>query len=260
MDTQIVNILSAVGISAILLGKYMNPEHTTKFLLIHSVKTQWILKAVISVVYILVLNTLFYGLKNDKNNFIFDKLKIFDLKKWTSKFPDVSKIIMTFLSDLFNGIKNRFVKWINGLVNQITSFFPKIGLWFKNLGQWFYDYFKPIVSSFVTLPVEISSWLATKSMEYFQYYILGTFIFIAHVTRELVTAFFMKVILLPATIAKDAINSAFPKWAKNAINDLSGGGFDAAVNAAYNTVVKTMNPVRDALKGAIPDVEFDDFY
>ena len=55
MDTQIVNILSAVGISAILLGKYMNPEHTTKFLLIHSVKTQWILKAVISVVYILVL-------------------------------------------------------------------------------------------------------------------------------------------------------------------------------------------------------------
>jgi len=262
MDTQIINnILSGVGISAILLGKYMDPKHTTKFQLIHSVKTQWILKAVFCVVYILFLNTIIYGnVKNDKNNFIFDKLKIFDLKQWTSKFPDVSKMIMTFLNDLINGIKSRFNKWINNLVSQITSFFPKIGRWFKNLGQWFYNFLKPIVTSFYTLPNEIASWLITKSMDYFQYYILGTLIFIAHVTRELVVAFFMKVILLPANLAKDAINSAFPKWAKDAINGISAGGYDAAVNGAYNTVVKIMNPVKDELKKSIPDVEFDDFY
>ena len=88
---------------------------------------------------------------------------------------------------------------------------------------------------------------------------MGIFIFVAEVVRDFVIGFFTKILTIPGSIIKGIVNSAFPNWAIDAINALSGGAFDSAVNGVADLVNGTFNPIKDQIN-RIELIDFEDYY
>jgi len=255
MDAQ--DVIKIIVVSIILLGNYMNPHNEIKLFIIR-IKSQWIVKAIISLLVVLYLNLVF---KNyTQNEEIINKFIEYDPKKWTEKFPNIWELLKEFLTKFFNGIIKSVEEWAINTSKSIENFSNIIGNWFINLGTWFVNFFGDIGNNLKTTAVDFSNWLGNKSAEFVKYYVLGIFIFIAEVVRDFVIGFFTKVLTIPGSIIKGIVYSAFPNWAIDAINGLSGGAFDRAVNGVADLVNGTFKPVSDELNKGFELIDFEDYY
>jgi hypothetical protein len=253
MDAQ--DVIKFIVVSIILLGNYMDPRNEIRLFIIR-IKSQWLLKAFISLLVVLLLNLIF---KNDnQNDEIINKLNEYDPKKWTERFPNIWDIIKNFLTKFFNRILNSVRNWAINASNSISSFFTNIGNWFLNVGTWFVNFFYDIGKNLKNTAEDFGSWITTKSIEFVKIYVLGIFIFISYVLREFVVGFFSKVLTIPGSLVGGAVNSAFPNWAIDAINALSGGAFNKAVDGVVYYLNAPLQPIRDQLD-AIEVMNFEDF-
>lgn len=258
MDVQDVinqDVIKFIIVSAILLGNYMDPHNEIRLFIIR-IKSQWLFKAFISLLVVLLLNLIFKNhIQNDE---IINKLNEYDPKKWTERFPSIWNIIKDFLTKFFNRILNSVRNWAINASNSISSFFTNIGNWFLNVGTWFVNFFYDIGKNLKNTAEDFGSWITTKSIEFVKIYVLGIFIFISYVLREFVVGFFSKVLTIPGSLVGGAVNSAFPNWAIDAVNALSGGAFNKAVDGVVYYLNAPLQPIRDQLD-AIEVMNFEDF-
>jgi len=255
MDAQ--DVIKIIAVFIILLGNYMDPHNEINLFIIRF-KSQWLLKAIISLLVVFLLNLIF---KNDsQNEEIINEIKEYDPKKWTESFPSIWEKIKEFLTEFFDGILKSVEEWAINASNSITNFFNNIGIWFLNLGTWFVNFFGDIGNNLKTTADDFSNWLGNKSAEFVKYYVLGIFIFIAEVVRDFVIGFFTKVLTIPGSIIKGIVYSAFPNDAIKAINFISAGYFDKAVNEVANLVNGTFKPVSDELNKGFELIDFEDYY
>jgi uncharacterized membrane protein YfcA len=233
----------------------MDPHNEIRLFIIR-IKSQWLFKAFISLLVVLLLNLIFKNhIQNDE---IINKLNEYDPKKWTERFPSIWNIIKDFLTKFFNRILNSVRNWAINASNSISSFFTNIGNWFLNVGTWFVNFFYDIGKNLKNTAEDFGSWITTKSIEFVKIYVFGIFIFISYVLREFVVGFFSKVLTIPGSLVGGAVNSAFPNWAIDAINTASGGAFNKAVEGVVYYLNAPLQPIRDQLD-AIEVMNFEDF-
>ncbi len=253
MDAQ--DVIKIIVVSIILLVYDIDPYSEIKLFVIR-IKSQWVVKALLSLSAVFVINLIFNN--NKQNTEIINKINEYDPKKWTERFPSIWEIIKDFLTKFFNGILKSIKEWAINASNSISRFFTNIGNWFLNLGTWFVNFFYDIGKNLKITADDFVIWITTKSTEFLKNYVLGIFIFISYVLREFIVGFFSKILTIPGSLAGDAVKSAFPGWAKNTINDLSGGAFDKAVDWTVHNVNVPLQPIRDQLN-AIEVMNFEDF-
>jgi hypothetical protein len=254
MDAQ--DVIKIIAVSIILLLYDIDPHNEIKLFIIR-IKSQWIVKAIISLLVVLYLNLVFKNYK--QNEEILNKIKEYDPKKWTEKFPNIWELLKEFLTKFFDGIIKSVEEWAINVSKSIENFSNIIGNWFTNLGTWFINFFGDIGNSLKTTADDFGNWITNKSTEFVKYYVLGIFIFVAEVVRDFVIGFFTKILTIPGSIIKGIVNSAFPNWAIDAINALSGGAFDSAVNGVADLVNGTFNPIKDQIN-RIELIDFEDYY
>ena len=253
MDAQ--DFIKIIAVSIILLFYDIDPYSEIKLFIIR-IKSQWVVKAIISLLVVLYLNLVF---KNDKQNKeILNKINEYDPKKWTERFPNIWEIIKNFLTKFFNRIINSVRNWAINASKSIENFSNIIGNWFLNVGTWFVNFFYDIGKNLYNTATDFGWWLKNKSTEFVKNYVLGIFIFISYVLREFVVSFFSKVLTIPGSLVGGAVNSAFPNWAIDAINALSGGAFSKAVEGVVYYLNAPLQPIRDQLN-AIEVMNFEDF-
>lgn len=254
MDAQ--DVIKIIAVSIILLLYDIDPHNEIKLFVIR-IKSQWIVKAIVSLLVVLYLNLVF---KNyTQNEEIINKIKEYDPKKWTEKFPNIWELLKEFLTKFFNGIIKSVEEWAINASESIDNFFNIIGNWFLNLGTWFVIFFGDIGNSLKTTADDFGNWITNKSTEFAKYYVLGILIFVAEVIRDFVIGFFTKILTIPGSIIKGIVNSAFPNWAIDLINTTTAGAFDSAVNGVADLVNGTFNPVKDQLN-RIELIDFEDYY
>ena len=101
MDAQ--DFIKIIAVSIILLLYDIDPHNEIKLFIIR-IKSQWIVKAIISLLVVLYLNLVFKNYK--QNEEILNKINEYDPKKWTERFPNIWEIIKNFLTKFFNRIIN----------------------------------------------------------------------------------------------------------------------------------------------------------
>ncbi len=131
------------------------------------------------------------------------------------------------------------------IANWILSF----GSVFDNINETLSGIPEKIIGYFNSL----TDWINTKAIEFFTSIVEPIILIFLDMVIKLFSEGILALVSLPGSVVKNAVSGAFPSWAKNAINDLSGGAFNAAVNATVRVVNSPFNVIKEAVKG-IPDL------